>query len=563
MNNWQEKLKLRLKNIYNEQISDNKIVEFEMFIQNNLSKQTKNNNLWNEEDIALITYGDSFIKPNETPLTTLSNFANLKLANVINIIHILPFFPFSSDDGFSVIDFEMVNPELGTWDDIKNLSDNYKLMADLVINHASSKSQWFQNYLKGSGEGVDYFIEESPDNDLSMVTRPRSTPILTNYETNAGTKHVWTTFSADQIDLNFSNPDVLLRFLKILHMYIKNGSTIIRLDAIAFLWKKVGTTCLHLPQTHEVVKLLRDFSEWVAPGTIILTETNVPNKENLSYFGNNDEAHMVYQFSLPPLLLHALNSGNGSYLTEWAMSLPEIAPECTFFNFTSSHDGIGVRPLEGLLPDEEKQLLFEDIKKSGGLISMKRNTDGSESPYELNITYYDALKRTRVGEDGLQEKRFVCSQLVMLAMKGLPAFYVHSLLASPNYTEGVNKTGRYRTINREKLDFDAILEQLESDTSRGRVFSEICRLIKIRKKQKAFHPSAGQTIINLNHTVFAILRKYKNDDQLLSIHNLTASKNEIELPNSLQAFKNDIIENKIFKNKLTLKPYQTLWLIKG
>jgi sucrose phosphorylase len=236
----------------------------------------------------------------------------------------------------------------------------------------SSKSSWFQNYLKGEGEGNDFFIEESADTDLSQVIRPRNTPLLTRFDTKNGIKNVWTTFSDDQIDLNFGNPEVLYKFLQILYTYINKGAHIIRLDAIAFLWKKVGTTCLHLKQTHEVGKLMRNFVDLTAPDVIILTETNVPNKENISYFGNNDEAHMVYQFSLPPLLLHALNSGNSFYLSKWATSIPELNKDCTYFNFTSSHDGIGVRPLEGLLPDDEKKQLYNDVKLSGGLISTKK-----------------------------------------------------------------------------------------------------------------------------------------------------------------------------------------------
>lgn len=561
MSTWKSQLRLRLVNIYGDQITDNKIDAFEKFIQANLSNQKLEAELWNENDIALITYGDSILKSGEIPLNTLKSFSNQKLNGLINIIHILPFFPFSSDDGFSVIDFEQVNPELGNWNHVDDISKDFKLMADLVINHTSSKSEWFQNFLKGAGEGLNYFIEESPEKDLSQVTRPRSTPLLTKYNTSRGEKYVWTTFSDDQIDLNFSNPDVLLRFLKILYKYIKHGSKIIRLDAIAFLWKEIGTTCLHLKQTHEVVKLLRDFTEWVSPGTIILTETNVPNKENLSYFGNNDEAHMVYQFSLPPLLLHALNSSNSSYLTEWASSLPKISPTCTFFNFTSSHDGIGVRPLEGLLPDSEKNLLYDDIKKSGGLISMKRNTDGSESPYELNITYFDALKRTRNGEDGLQEKRFVCSQAVMLAMKGLPAFYIHSLLASPNYTAGVKETGRSRTINRQKLNLDTLIQELETDTSRARVFNELCKLIKIRKEHKAFHPSANQEIINLGSSVFAFIRNAEHGNSILCINNVSSNEVKLNLPEKLQLFKTDLISNQIFRDHIDMKPYQTLWLV--
>ncbi|MDA3892650.1 MAG: sugar phosphorylase [Salinivirgaceae bacterium] len=561
--NWKELIITRLRNIYNDTISDSQIENFVNYIKENRSETNFNEELWKERDIALITYGDSILESDTLPLQSLNKFAKNHLNNLINIIHILPFFPFSSDDGFSVIDFEKVNPDLGSWDDIKSISDNNKLMADLVINHVSSKSNWFKNYLQNKGEGVDYFIEESLETDLSKVTRPRSSSLLTTYNTINGPKHIWTTFSDDQIDLNFANPAVLLRFLKILHTYIKNGAKIIRLDAIAFLWKEVGTTCLHLQQTHEVVKLLRDFAGWVGSGVIILTETNVPNKENLSYFGHNDEAHMVYQFSLPPLLLHALNSGNGQYLTQWASTLPKLPKQCTFFNFTSSHDGIGVRPLEGLLPDSEKKQLYSDIKASGGLISMKSNTKGSESPYELNITYFDAMKRTHNGEDGLQELRFISSQAVMLAMKGLPAFYIHSLLGSANYYKGVENTGRARTINREKIQMTDLERDLKSNTSRMRVFTALLKLITIRKNYQAFHPSSLQTILDLSNSVFAFVREASNGESILAINNLTSKNIQVEISGTYSHLKYDIItEASINVKGLSIKPYQTLWLIK-
>jgi len=419
-----KKIEDRLRFIYKEKYNYT-ILESLLEVISGYSLILNKGNKWDEKDVVLITYGDSIKNNNERPLQTLKSFLDTRLKDELSVVHILPFFPYSSDDGFSIIDFRQVNPELGDWNDVKDLTLNFNLMADLVINHASSKSEWFQNFVKQDGKGKDYFIVEDPEKDLSQVTRPRSSPLLTPYETADGIKHVWTTFSADQVDLNFSNPDLLVEMMDILLGYISQGARIIRLDAIAFLWKVVGTTCLHLPETHEVVKLMRDVAEFINPGTVILTETNVPNKENLSYFGDNDEAHMVYQFSLPPLLLHALHTGNSYYLTTWAQSLPQLKGDKTFFNFTASHDGIGVRPLEGLLPDDEKIKLVESMKDFGGMVNYKSNPDGSTSPYELNITYFDALKGTAEGEDEFQAERFLASQTIMMSMAGVPAFYIH------------------------------------------------------------------------------------------------------------------------------------------
>ncbi len=549
-----KKIENRLRFIYKETYNESILSDLIRVISSyriNSSKGQK----WNEKDVVLITYGDSIKTDDEAPLQTLRAFLNEKLNEQLTLVHILPFSPYSSDDGFSVIDFRKVNPELGNWNDIEDLTKDYDLMADLVINHASSKSQWFKNFLKQHGKGKDYFITEDPEKDLSQVTRPRNTPLLTSYETANGTKHVWTTFSADQVDLNFSNPDLLVEMMDILLGYIDKGARIIRLDAIAFLWKEIGTSCLHLPETHEVVKLMRDIAEFINPNTIILTETNVPNKENLSYFGDGDEAHMVYQFSLPPLLLHALHTGNSSYLTTWAKSLPQLDGDKTFFNFTASHDGIGVRPLEGLLPDDEKNTLVENMKGFGGMVNYKSNPDGSQSPYELNITYFEALKGTHKGEDLLQAERFLASQICMMSLAGVPAFYIHSLTATPNYYEGVEKTQHNRTINRRKWQLDELKDLLNSDTPQKKVFESLQQLILLRKKQAAFHPNAGQEILDFGTDLFVLKREAK-DQKILVIINLSNEEKEIDIPDTLTF---DLISDSTISSK-KLSAYQCLWL---
>jgi sucrose phosphorylase len=551
------KIESRLRFIYKEQYSEDILKKLSDVISS-YQVQINSGAKWDEKDVVLITYGDSIKQDNEIPLRTLKSFLNKNLKEQLSVVHILPFFPYSSDDGFSVIDFRQVDPELGDWTDVTALNEDFDLMADLVINHASSQGEWFQNFLKQKGKGKDYFICEDPEKDLSQVTRPRNTPLLTPYETTNGTKHVWTTFSADQVDLNFSNPELLVEMMDILLGYISNGSRIIRLDAIAFLWKVAGTTCLHLPETHEVVKLMRDVAEFINPATIILTETNVPNKENLSYFGDGDEAHMVYQFSLPPLLLHALHTGNSQYLNTWAKSLPQLSGEKTFFNFTASHDGIGVRPLEGLLPDDEKNTLVENMKGFGGFVNYKSNPDGSQSPYELNITYFDALQGTKNGKDNFQVERFLASQTVMMSFAGVPAFYIHSLTATPNYHEGVALTKQNRTINRRKWQLNELEEILSTETPQKKVFTSLQKLISLRKKQAAFHPNAKQEILDLGTELFAMIRQ-SDSQTIVVLVNLSAQKTAIDLPAHLVQFKFDLLSDSKL-DKIELEAYQSLWL---
>lgn len=525
---------------------------------------------WSEQDVILITYGDSILEQEETPLHTLFRFLSTHLPDTFSTVHILPFFPFSSDDGFSVIDYRVVNPDLGDWEDIRRIGSQYHLMVDVVINHVSRESLWFYDFVANTPPARDYFIELPPETDTSLVTRPRNSPLLAPVNTHRGMRHVWATFSEDQIDLDFSNPDVLLEFIDILLFYLGNGTKIVRLDAIAFLWKKLGTCCIHLEETHEVVKLLRKILNHVAPNCILLTETNVPHEENLSYFGNGDEAHMVYQFTLPPLVLHALNRGTARYLTNWARELPPLAPECTYLNFTASHDGIGLRALEGILPNHEVESLLSSMHRFGGFVSMKANPNGEDSPYEVNISLFDAMQGTRRGADQWQVDRFICSQAIMLAMQGIPALYIHSVLATPNDLHGMELTGRTRSINRKKWQYEELQALLGShNTPNHEVFNELKRILSIRKNEPCFHPNCSQEIIDVSNGIFALLRKEAGSDRLVfCLYNVTSVPQAITLKDrpelSDQKKWCDLLTDDVLENILPaidLQPYQFMWLI--
>ncbi len=524
---------------------------------------------WSEKDIILITYGDSIQQPGETPLQTLYEFLSLHLKNSINSVHILPYFPYSSDDGFSVIDYKTVDPELGTWTDIERIDKDFHLMTDLVINHVSRENLWFIDYISQKKPGCDYFLELPQETDVSLVVRPRSSAVLTPVHTHDGIRHVWATFGEDQIDVNFENPDVLFEFIDILLLYIAKGSRFIRLDAIAFLWKKAGSRCINLRETHEVVKLLRDIVDMVAPGTVLITETNVPNGENLSYFGNSDEAHMVYQFTLPPLLLHALHHGNGHFLSQWAKDMPRAPKNCTYLNFIASHDGIGLRPAEGILPEEEVQTLVGAMHEYNGYVSMRTDQFGKESPYEINIALFDALKGTHLGLDQYQIQRFLCAHTIMIALQGIPALYIHSLTGTLNDHQGVETTGRTRSINRRKWQYDELLEQLNNPAAtHAIIFHELKRLLQIRRKQTAFHPSALQETVELDTKLFAFWRISHNQEQrILTINNLSPEIQEIELPLHPEiegsGVWRDLIERTALAKdtqKIKLYPYQCVWL---
>ncbi|MEL6434399.1 MAG: sugar phosphorylase, partial [Pseudomonadota bacterium] len=422
--------------------------------------RSPSNRLWSERDALLITYGDTLIDGQHKPLDLLLDFLTRHMKGVVSGVHILPFFPFSSDDGFAVTDYRAVNQRLGEWSDIARIAQRFHLMSDLVLNHVSSQSNWFNEYRQGNAPYDEFFYEGNPEDDLSEVVRPRTTPLLQKIETREGEKHVWCTFSHDQIDLNFENPEVLLEMLRIIRVHIDKGVRILRLDAVAFLWKVPGTTSIHLPETHAIVQLLRLLADYTSETVVLLTETNVPRTENLSYFGNRNEAHAVYNFPLPPLILHAMQSGTARYLHAWQSSMPPAQLGCAYLNFTASHDGVGMRPAEGVLPTEEKDRMIETAREAGALVSMRALPDGTESAYELNCSLFDVMRRTFKGVDEHHIARFICSQTIPMSLEGIPAIYAHSLLATPSDHEAVERRGMNRAINRHRWQYPDLLERL-------------------------------------------------------------------------------------------------------
>ena len=522
---------------------------------------------WTQDDVLLITYGHSIIDGSHKPLDLLYDFLTRYLKDAFTGVHILPFFPFSSDEGFSVTDYRVVNPVIGDWADINRISSEFKLMSDLVLNHVSSQGPWFSAYIQGQTPYDRYFVEGDPEADLSEVVRPRTSPLLREVETANGIKHVWCTFSHDQVDLDFKNPEVLLEFLRITRLHIENGVRVIRLDAVAFLWKTVGTNCIHLPETHAIIQLMRVLLDYHQESVVLLTETNVPNKENLSYFGMRNEAHSIYNFSLPPLLVHALLTGTSEYLNQWQMSMPPAPLGCAYLNFSASHDGIGMRPAEGLLPAEDIEMMLQTTKDFGGLINMRTMPDGSERPYELNITLFDMMKGTTEG-DALQFDRFMCSQTIVLALEGIPAIYIHALLATPNDTEGVRKSGVNRAINRHRWNYPTLRAHLENEESvHARSMIELNRRCRIRRAQKAFHPNATQFTMQLGDKIFGFWRQnLERDQSIFAIHNISdqslhipaRSLNLISGESWIDLLSGDVIEP--LGEEIHFAPYQCRWI---
>ncbi|MCX8958857.1 alpha-amylase family glycosyl hydrolase [Erwinia psidii] len=518
---------------------------------------------WDEKDVVLIAYADQFHQPGIPTLQTFSHFYQQHFQSTFNLVHLLPFFPYSSDDGFSVIDYHRVSEPCGHWTDVAELHRHTRLMFDFVCNHMSAHSTWFQHFLSQDPGWQDFFISINPATDLSAVTRPRTSPLLTPYRMASGeTKYIWTTFSADQVDLNYATPAVLLKMVGVLLDYLLKGADYVRLDAVGYMWKTPGTSCIHLQKTHQLVKLLRAIVNQVAPGTVILTETNVPHDENIRYLGNGgDEAQMVYQFSLPPLVLHAIHYGKSHALKQWASSLPTGRGTTSWFNFLASHDGIGLNALRGILPESEITSLVCDLLQEGALVSYKTNPDGTTSPYEINVTYLDALNK-KDDDDETRLRRFMLAHALLLAFPGVPAVYVQSILGSGNDLAGVQETGCNRAINRQKYHPDDIAAELNKASSlRHRIFHQLSQLIQLRTRQSAFHPDNAMTVLESDNSVLAIRRQSEQTrQQLLCVYNFSHQDRLYTLPEA-EGWRNVISGEKVAGDwPLTLTPFGWAWL---
>ncbi|EDB3198717.1 sugar phosphorylase [Listeria monocytogenes] len=510
-----------------------------------------------EKNVYLIAYGDSIFEKNKHPLQTLNEFLQEYAQDVITDVHLLPIFPSTSDDGFSVTDYKQIDEQLGDWDDVQKMSENFRVMLDFVANHMSKSSDWFKRFSDNEAPYNQFFIEKNSQFDYKNVTRPRTSPLFHQYENG---KELWTTFSEDQLDLNVRNIDCLVALTDVLLFYASKQATSIRLDAIGFLWKTSGTTCMHLPETHEIISLWRLLIDELYPNLQIITETNVPHEENISYFGDGEnEANMVYQFPLPPLVLHTFTCHDTTKLSKWAKSISQVSSTATYFNFLASHDGIGMRPATGILSDEEINSLVQKAVENGGQVSYKDNADGTQSVYELNINYGEALQNP--GEDTTEElvtKKIIAAHSILLTLQGVPAIYYHSLLGSKNDLVGYEESGINRRINREKLEKNQLVHELETDTYRQTIFTSLKKLVQIRRNHTAFSPFATQEILDLGPDVFAIKRE-SEEECIYGIINVTSHN----IRKTLAFSGTNLLTNQPVASELDLTAYEVVWIKKA
>ena len=527
---------------------------------------TEDGESWTQNTIVMITYADTIEDTNSLPINSINKFLKTYCADTFEIVHILPFFPSSSDKGFSVKDYYSVYHQFGQWNDILRISKEFGVMADVVINHGSSESLWFKNFIKGKGKGSDYFLNFDEPFDTSKVVRPRTSDLLNPVQTTDGIKYIWCTFSKDQVDYNFSNPVVLFEFVQIIIFYLAKGITVFRFDAVAFIWKKIGTSCINLEKTHEIVRLFRTLLSYLSPKAILVTETNTPARENVSYFGNANEAHWIYNFSLPPILIYSILAGDSTYLEKLTMSMPPSQLGTSYLNFIASHDGIGLRPAETFLTKDEVTRFINLMEQNGGRVSYRSNNTDTPEPYEINITLFDAMKESFNKEVNLYVERFICIHAIMLSLEGVPAFYIHSLFGTQNDYALYKQTNQNRSLNRGKIKISEIDLSNQSEPQ-SYIFLQLKKLMLIRKKQPAFHPNAVQFTLHLGSNLYGIWRQSLDKKQsIFCISNLTDEVVNLSLLDlnliGFDHWRDIITEIEIddITSEIELRPYQTIWL---
>ncbi|MFT3851134.1 MAG: alpha-amylase family glycosyl hydrolase [Ilumatobacteraceae bacterium] len=485
----------------------------------------------------LIAYPDHVRAAGRAPLAVLGDLVSTHLAPEITGVHTLPVHPSSSDGGFSVRDHSLVDPAFGTWADLDTLAGQVTWMADAVVNHVSAQGRWFRWFLAGEAPYDRFFVRLPAHVDTSAVVRPRTSPLAHPFQTDDGhVERVWTTFSADQVDLDFRTPEVLLAIVEAVLRYVAHGARAVRLDAIAFVWKDPATPSIHLPEAHAIVQLLRACLDEVAPDVVLVTETNVPHAENVAYFGDPPdapEADAVYQFPLAPLVLHAAVTGSTRPLVRWLQALAPPPAGRTFLNFLASHDGIGVRPVEGLIDGAGLDALVAATKAAGGVVN-QRTADGVARPYELAVSWF-ALMSAGAAAGGSDEataiRRHLATHAVALALQGVPLLYLGSLFGVGNDTATFARTGHGRDLNRARLTLAGVDSALGDPRTRAAgVWSGLRAMLATRASSPAFHPAGAQVIHDSPDGTVVVERIAPSGERAVVAVNLTDRPQRVTAP---------------------------------
>jgi sucrose phosphorylase len=527
-------------------------------------------NPWTVDDVVLITYADTVVEADQSALVSLRNFVNSQLSDFAGVIHVLPFLEASSDGGFAVASHDVLESRHGDWNDLADLAEGRKLMADLVLNHVSASHPWVRQFLRDQEPGRSCVLEASPDPCWDNVVRPRSSALFTKLQGPISMRQVWTTFGPDQVDVDWRHPEVLLGFTRLLARMVAHGVGWIRLDAVGFVWKEPNTSCIHQPQAHQLVEILRQLLTIACPDGVVVTETNVPEQENLSYLRTGREAHLAYNFPLPPLLLEAAVSGSADLLNRWLSRWPSLPESTSLLNFTACHDGVGLRPLEGLMPPSRLLDLLIACEQRGGLVSHRRLADGNEVPYEINISWWSAMADGGLDPSYWQRERFLLTQLMVLALPGVPALYLPALLATSNDVGRFRRTGHRRDLNRPQFKKSSLERRLQDpDSDAAAVLVALKQAIAVRALQPALHPDGQLQVLTPDRVDRVVLQRSHAGHDLVAVHNVTSTRLTLD-PFGLLDLEDtdpwvDCLSGRTLEpcRRHLLNPYEVLWLVRS
>lgn len=433
--------------------------------------------------VQLITYVDRLAGDVAGLRSVLAN----ELRDLFGGVHVLPFFdPIDgADAGFDPVDHTRVDARLGSWDDIGALAADYEVMADLIVNHVSSQSAQFRDVQRHGAASphwdlflkrTDVFAGDSTDPDtaegVDRIYRPRPGAPFTAIELDNGVSHdFWTTFSTSQLDINVETSAGRRYLDSILARFSQAGIREIRLDAAGYAIKRRGTTCFMLPETFDFITSLSDQAKSLGIESLVEIHSHYQTQVAIA-----SQVGRVYDFALPPLVLHAFYTSDASALKRWL----QIAPR-NCVTVLDTHDGIGIRDvarqgkLEGLLQDRQIDSLVESIHDKTGGASLRASGHAASNldVYQVNSTYYDALGRC--------DRDYLIARAIQLFSPGTPQVYYVGLLAGHNDLALVEKTGVGRDINRHYYNHDEIVQAL-----RRPVVKDLCRLIQFRNACDAF-----------------------------------------------------------------------------
>jgi len=426
-----------------------------------------------KNEIMLITYPDSLGRN----LNELNQVLDTHLKDVVKGVHILPFYPSSADRGFAPLTYESVDPDFGTWKDLMKMSDNKILMYDLMLNHISASSEYFQDFLdkKDDSKYKDYFIKYSEfwpggaptaaQVDKIYKRKPRA-PFIKAEFADGSTENIWCTFDTEQIDLDIRTEGTREFIKKSLENLCSKGAKIIRIDAFAYVTKKVDTNCFFIePDTWEILDFVRKIAS--DHGAIILPEIHEHYSIQLKLA---EKDYYVYDFALPMLVLHALYSGQKKNLVNWLQMAPKKQ-----FTTLDTHDGIGVVDVKDLISDKEIEFTREALYSQGANVKKVYSSEkyNNLDIYQINCTYYSAL--------GNKDQAYLLARAIQFFAPGIPQVYYVGLLAGENDIELLEETKQGRNINRHFYD----LEEIEKEVKRP-VVKSLFKLMKFRNSYDVF-----------------------------------------------------------------------------